>query len=336
MDTTRQYKLHSGKRSKAGYCISAGFACLLAVAMLLAASCTGSGKNGDVHLLRFEQFLFGSDSRATAADFDTPLLNYRPDDPAFMAAVADFTADPVIRDIYHITDSLFHDMGTTEKALGAAMSRAAKLCPEMHYDRFYTLITADFDDYQNRVFCNSHELAISIDRYALPCMGRYQHFGMPAYMVRMSTADHIVPDCMAAIAREHIVLPDGEMTLLDYAIAEGKALYFVDQTLPGTADTLKLRYSKAQLEWMKKNTANVWSWLLQNKLLFSTDPTLFRNLVDDAPKTNAFGDNSAPRTICYIGWQIVKAYMKKSGASMQQLLEETDSQKILNQSGWRP
>ncbi len=59
------------------------------------------------------------------------------------------------------------------------------------------------------------------------------------------------------------------------------------------------------------------------------------NLIDDAPTTNAFRDSS-PRTTDYIGWQIVSRYMKNSGISMQQLLEEADAQKILSQSNYRP
>ena len=68
----------------------------------------------------------------------------------------------------------------------------------------------------------------------------------------------------------------------------------------------------------------------------SKDRVQFQNFCDEAPKTNAFGDDSAPRTTDYIGWQIVRRYMKKSGATMQQLFDETDSQKILSESGWRP
>ena len=61
----------------------------------------------------------------------------------------------------------------------------------------------------------------------------------------------------------------------------------------------------------------------------------FHNLIDDAPKTNAFRDSS-PRTTDYIGWKIVSQYMANSGSTMQQLFDETDSQKILNQSNYRP
>ena len=310
---------------------------LIAFLLLFCAAC-GDDSRQEVHFLRFEHFLFDDtgSNQQQANDFQSPLLNYHPEDPAFAQSLADFTADPVILDIYRITDSLYHDLGWLEKELGKALSKAEKLYPTMHYDHFYTLLTADFDNYPTRVFCNQHEVAVSLDRYAVGYMQQYHYFGLPAYLVAISSAQHIVPDCMAAIAREYIVLPDGEMTLLDYAIAEGKVLYFLEQTLPNTADTLCLRYSADQLEWMEENTANVWSWLIQNRLLYTTDLTALRNLVDDAPKTNAFGDGSAPRTASYLGWQIVRAYVKRSGCSMQQLFDETDSQKVLTQSAWRP
>lgn len=312
------------------------FKTLLLLTVLLSLASCGNRQDTSVHLLRFEQFLFSDQTSANETEFRSPLINYHPEDPAFMAMVNDFTSDPVIRDIYHTTDSLYHDLGWLERELDKALGKAEQLHPGIRYDRFFTLVTADFDNYSSRVFCNEHELAISLDRYALPAMERYSCFGVPAYIVRMSTREHILPDCMAAIAREHIVLPEGEMSLLDYAVAEGKTLYFVEQTLPRTADTLRLRYSGEQLEWMKENIANVWSWYLQNRMLYSTDLTVLRNLIDDAPKTNAFGEGSAPRTAAYIGLQIVRAYMKKSGDTMQQLFEETDSRKILNTSGWRP
>ena len=286
--------------------------------------------------MRFEQFLFdgaGSDDKAYR---ESPLINYYPDDPQFMYAVDGFVNDPAVRHIYRVSDSLYHDLSWLEKELGGALGRAEKLLPGLHYDRFFTLLTADFEDYQNRVFCSKNELAVSIERYAVVEMADYQYFGLPAYIVAQSTREHIAADCMAAIAREHIALPEGELTLLDYAIAEGKALYFCEQTLPKAADTILLRYTGEQMTWMEHNVANVWAWLIQNKMLYSRDYGQFHNIIDEAPKTNAFGEGSAPRTTSYIGWQIVKRYMKKNGKSMKELFEETDSQKILTESGWRP
>ena len=308
------------------------YLCLLVVATLT--SC-GGGRRQDVHFNRFEQFLFSQKSDYKPADFRTNLINFNPEDTAYLRALDDFRSDEVVYDIYRITDSLYHDIRWLERDLGGALARLSELCPDIRYDGFYTMVTADIDDYRNRVFCNDHELAVSLDHYAVGNMERYQYFGLPAYIIALSTREHIAADCMAAIAREHIVLPEGQLTMLDYIVAEGKVMWLLEKTLPHTPDSILLRYSSAQLDWMKHNTANVWAWLIENRMIYSTDYALLRNFIDDAPKTNAFGDGSAPRTVAYIGWQIVGRYMKKSGASAAELLEETDSQKILTISGWR-
>lgn len=295
----------------------------------------GCGQKGEpVRINRFEHLLF--EGKGNADDFASPLLNYHPEDAEFMRAVADFTSDPMVRHLYTVTDSLYGDLSWLEEDLGDAMSRAHECLPAMDYQYFFTLVTADLENYANRVFCNSTDLAISIDHYALGHVEELQRYGVPNYIARRCRREYILPDCMAAAARNHIVLPDGDLSFLDYAIAEGKTLYFLDRVLPSTHDTLKIRYSKEQLSWMKDNVENVWGWLIQNNILFSTDNTQLRNLLDEAPKTNAFGEGSAPRTGDYIGWQIVKQYMKKTGVSMGELFAENNSRKILEASGWRP
>lgn len=304
----------------------------LLTAALLAAGC--SHHSEPVKLLRFERLLFAHDG--DAADFASPLLNYNPEDPAFMAAVNDFVSDPMVQRIYAVTDSLYRDLSWLAQDLGDAMSRAHALCPEIEYQYFYTLVTADLGNYPNRVFCNWTDMAISLDHYTLGHVDEMQRFGIPAYITRLCRREYIAADVMAAAARSHIALPEGDMTFLDFAIAEGKALYFLDQVLPSTPDTIKLRYTGEQLEWMRGNAENVWGWLIQNNVLFSNDMTQLNNLVDEAPKTNAFGDGSAPRTDAWLGWQIVRQYMKKTGVSMSDLFADTDSRKILETSGWRP
>lgn len=305
---------------------------------------TGCQRTEEVRFHRLEQLLFttpadrlASELKKHRAEYDTELIVMNPDDADFIRMTQEYTSDPTMREVYRITDSLYHDMSEVETELGKALGRAYSLYPQMHHiERCYTMVTGDFDNYMFRVYSNGSDLCLSIDQYALGYMGKYSYFGMPQHIVRFCTREHIAADCMGCLAQMNIAWPDGEHTLLDYAIAEGKKLYFMEKTLPHRHDTILLRYTKEQYDWMQKNTENVWSWMIQNKMLYNTDYSSFRNLIDDAPKTNAFGDGSAPRATSYIGWQIVKAFMKKSGATMQQLFDESDSQTILKKSGWRP
>ena len=315
--------------------------CLCIVATLLLFA--GCQRAEEVHFRRFEQLLFNTPANQMQAElqkhyeeYNTELITLYPDEPEFIQMTQEYVSDPVMCDVYHITDSLYRDLSDVERQLGRALSRAYKLYPKMyHVERFYTMVTGDFN-YNWRVYSNCSDLCICLDQYSLGAMERYHYFGIPNYIVRTLSREYIVPDCIYTLAGLYIESPDGEKTLLDHAIADGKKLYFMEKVFPGIADTLLLRYTADQLRWMKDNTANVWSWLIQNKMLYSTDQGAYRNLLGDAPHTNAFGNESAPRSVCYIGWQIVRAYMKKSGATMEQLFDEPNSQKILTESAWRP
>ena len=295
-----------------------------------------------VPLHRFEQVLFSTpadqlpDKIANVRnEFSTDLLNLQPDNPDFMNLLIGFTEDPVMRDIYHIVDSVFGDMQPEAQQLAAALDKAKSLYPTVRYDKIYTFISGAFD-YNMRVGCNSHELIISLDQYILPYTAKYNYFNSPLYLIHQSDRKYLLTDCMAAIARQHIAIPsDREMSLLDYMVSEGKAIYFAQQTLPDAPDSILMRYTSEQMDWMLRNEEHVWAYFLQSKLLYETDYMRFHNFIDDAPKTNAFPDSS-PRTTEYIGWQIVSQYMKKTGISVQQLFEETDAQKILSQSNYRP
>jgi hypothetical protein len=295
-----------------------------------------------VQLHRFEKVLFDTPVeqlqgklQSVGSEYGTELLNIRPENPEYMQMLAGFVQDPTMREVYRLVDSVFGDMQEESVALGKALAKAQELSPTLRYDKVFTFISGMFD-YDMRVGCNSHELVISLDQYILPYTQKFNYFNSPLFLVQQSRPQYLVADCMEAIGRQHIAIPqEGEMTLLDYMVAEGKAIYFAQQTLPDTPDSILMRYSKVQMEWMKKNESNVWSYLLQNKVLYDIDYMRFHNLIDDAPKTNAFRDSS-PRTPYYIGWKIVSQYVSNTGASLDELFEETDSQKILSQSNYRP
>ena len=309
--------------------------------MVLVSACHYTSDEA-VQLHRFERVLFDTPMeqlqgklQSVSGEYSTELLNIQPNNPDFMQMLSGFVQDPTMREVYRLVDSVFGDMQEESEELGKALKRAQELSPTLRYDKVYTFVSGMFD-YDMRVGCNSHELVIGLDQYILPYTEKFNYFNSPLFLVQQSRRQYLVTDCMEAIGRQHIAIPqDKEMSLLDYMVAEGKAIYFAEQTLPGTPDSILMRYSKPQMEWMQKNETNVWSYLLQKKVLYDNDYMRFHNLIDDAPKTNAFRDSS-PRTPYYIGWKIVSRYVENTGVSMDELFEETDAQKILSKSNYRP
>jgi hypothetical protein len=113
----------------------------------------------------------------------------------------------------------------------------------------------------------------------------------------------------------------------------------MDAVMPETSDTLKIGYTQNQLVWCDENEAGIWAYFLENDLLFESDYLKIQKYLAEAPFTPGIGEKSesAPKLGIWTGWQIVKKYMDKNPeVSLQQLMLESDSQKILSLSKYKP
>lgn len=316
----------------------------IVLALLLFVGCRDKSSDNDIEIVRYEKLLFETPQqemsaalKTFASENPTPLLTLYPDDPNFLKQIEEYVADPVVKDIYAITTKRYGDLTWLQRALSEAMKKAVKVDDEIKMTKVITLVSG-MDDYDRRINIDreSGTAYIGLDLYALPMMEKYNYFNMPMFIVERCDSAYIASDFMAALARKYIVAPEEKsVCMLDFMISEGKVLYFLDQVMPDVEDKIKIRYTAEQMEWMKKNESQVWTYYIKNDLLYEKDFARYHNFVDEAPKTNAF-NNSAPRTTDYIGWQIVKSYMKASGKSIKELFDNNNSQQILQESGYKP
>ncbi|MBR1793321.1 MAG: hypothetical protein IJ764_06765 [Bacteroidales bacterium] len=317
---------------------------LLCLAVLVCIwGCNHPASRYGVTVARFEQVLLDTSEsdlpivlEQFRRQYPSPLLHIYPEDERYMSMVSEFRADTIAREVYDTVMRYYPTLSWLEQELDKALIKAYDLDTAITYPIFITYISNA--GYATRVTADSESgsVTIAIDEYVTQHMRPYGYFGEPMYIVRQCGAEHIVPDCMSEIARQHIALPSQEMTLLDYMVAEGKVMYFLKLVLPNVEDSVLLRYTTSQLQWMDRNESNVWAYFIHNNLLYERDYGRLHNFIDDAPKTNAFQE-SAPRTHAYVGWHIVSRYIKKHPRlTLRQLFEETDSQKILYESGYRP
>lgn len=130
----------------------------------------------------------------------------------------------------------------------------------------------------------------------------------------------------------------GEMEMdnfLSVIIFYGKIQYLTDALLQQKSDASKMNYSDLEFDWMQKNEKEVWTYMAENKLLFENDLRLITQWVNDGPFTNGLPQESPSRVGIYMGWQIVKQYMKKNpDVSMKELLQNKDYNAFL--SAYKP
>jgi hypothetical protein len=158
----------------------------------------------------------------------------------------------------------------------------------------------------------------------------------PAYISRRFEPQYIPVNCIKNIIDDMFPDKSGDRPLIEQMIEKGKRMYLLDKLLPDTEDSLKIGYTRKQLQGCYENEALIWNFFLTNNLLYSIDPALNKNYVQDGPKTEELGEASPGYIGLFIGWQIVKKYMAKNDELTLPALMQTNAKKIFEESKYKP
>jgi gliding motility-associated lipoprotein GldB len=199
-----------------------------------------------------------------------------------------------------------------------------------------TVVTATSDvDYQNKIIISDSLLIISVDTY----LGSGHDFygGIKKYISQNLNESQIGPDIASAYANQLIVKPK-QRSLLAQMVFYGKELYLKDLWLPNSSDAEKIGYTEAQLSWARENESEMWRYFVEKEILFSTNIKLPAQFINPAPFSKFYLeiDNESPGMVGrFLGWQIVKSYMKNNESSVQQLMIK-NAEALFNESKYKP
>jgi uncharacterized protein YjaZ len=102
-------------------------------------------------------------------------------------------------------------------------------------------------------------------------------------------------------------------------------------------DTVIMDYPAEKLKWVNDNEKNVWYHFTTQDMLYETSLNKIQKYIGPSPASPGMPPEAPGNTASWLGWKIVKAYMKTHpGTTLQQLIAMTDAQKILDESGYRP
>ncbi len=91
--------------------------------------------------------------------------------------------------------------------------------------------------------------------------------------------------------------------------------------------------------WAKENEIYIWKYFIEKELLYNTDSKLIRRFLDPSPFSKFYLeiDNQSPGKIGrWIGWQIVKSFMKKNPEVKIEDLILKSRQELFIKSGYKP
>jgi hypothetical protein len=96
-------------------------------------------------------------------------------------------------------------------------------------------------------------------------------------------------------------------------------------------------YTNEEYLWCEKNEFQIWNFFIENNLIFSNNQNNLRSYLDYSPFAKGMPQESPGRIAYYVGYKIFKKYAQKyKNKTLFELITETDENKILSESKYRP
>lgn len=239
--------------------------------------------------------------------------------------------NPALQNFYRQVPASFGDLSAFRQQLTTAFRHLKAYDPAFRVPKVYTVFTGFFG---SDLFVSDSLAVIGLDYF----LGPKSQFRPAVYTYQLwrYTPEALVPQLVYVLSEKYTRGNPADQTLLADMIGYGKALYFTENMVPGTPDSLLIGYTPRQLTETAAAQDLVWAHLLDNKLLFEKNPARKTKYIGDRPGTPEIGPRAPGGIGRWVGWQIIRHYARNNpGLSLKDIMQQTDNQKILSESKYR-
>jgi hypothetical protein len=326
---------------------------LLIVVLIFMSSCTENrfdvkfDKKVEIKVYRFEQDLMNIDTSNVEQEVDKLYQKYPRFFPAYTYGVIgiggrelkdfstnllSFVSNSITQEVYQEIQKQYKDVSDVKAEMEEALSYYNYYFPETEIPDLYFMQSG----FNQKIIVDSLIIGVALDM----CLGAestyYQQLALPDYLKSKMTRNTIALDAMRGMAWSNFAF-DGEDNLASNMIYEGKIQYLMDALFPKKTDAEKLLYTEDDLNWVNQHENDIWDAIIQDEMLYQTDHMKIKNMINNAPFTQAFGNNSPEKIGVWLGWKIVTSYMEEHpNVTLHDLMMNKDYIGILNESNYKP
>ncbi|MFV8338158.1 gliding motility lipoprotein GldB [Flavobacterium sp. LB3P21] len=240
--------------------------------------------------------------------------------------------DPLWRELYTEVQKKYGDFEPVKLELETLFKHIKYYFPKTKTPKVITVISEM--DYKNKAIYADSLVVISLELY----LGKdHKFYQFPNYLKQNFEERQIAPDVVSSFSARNIP-PVLDKDLLSQMIYYGKQLYLKDLLLPDYTDAEKMGYSPAQIIWCQENESYMWRYFIEKEMLYSNDQKLISRFINPAPFSKFYLeiDNDSPGQVgSWIGWQMVRSYMKNNDVPLVDLLK-TNAKEIFVKSKYKP
>ena len=301
----------------------------------------------DLQIKRFEQAMFSIDSvnvSTTSMQWDKDFGSFndffasqiiqtnRLDTQNYYNRLLDFTQDKDIREANDSIALLFSDFSDIQHDLELAFSNFKASFPSYHIPE----ITTFFGGFKYGVITYDNNIGIGLDFFLGQNSKYYQYLRDPKYLRFQKQRRFLVSNVMEVWFNENFHKSLVGHDLLSHLIYKGKMMFFLDMMLPDMPLQDKFRFTREQMAWVQDNESSIWEYFIYENLLFSKKEREFRSFVNFAPFAKGMPKEAPARVGYFIGYKIVRDYMKNNDVDIEEMIYLTDSKYFLSESKYKP
>lgn len=256
-----------------------------------------------------------------------------PNAAGFPFTVAQFITDESMKTLYEDVSFEFEDLSSIEQELTLAFRYLKYHFPDSTIPNVVFNISA----LNYAIVATPTTLGIGLDMFLGADYPIYPMVGLPKYIYDNMRPEQIVPQAMKGWLQATYETDATRETLLDYMIFEGKLLYVLDAVLRNSADSTKIGFHASAMQWCKDYEPRIWAHVVEQELLYTTQYMNINKWINQAPFVAGIPKDSPGRLGQWVGWQIVRKYMRENPEiTLIQLMANNNSQDILARSKYKP
>jgi hypothetical protein len=309
------------------------------------------GLDGQFQLIRFDKEIFAIDTNK----FSTSFLDFKNKYPALseiylrniiqvdsieeMGFMRGFITNSTVKKLVDTTNLILPNLDLFKKEMESHLKHIKYYFKGYESPKVYTVISEY--SIQQFIFDDAGHtgIGVGLDMFL---GGSYPYKNIDPtnpsfsdYLVRSYDQRHMSSKVLNLIiddllANEYSTSPK----LIDKIINNGKRLYLKEKLAPDMKRDVLFELKSEQVKWMEENELEIWSFLLDNNLLYETTPMKVNRYVNPAPTSPNMPAEAPGGAANYIGYMIVKSACKK--IDWKEVMKMDNGQQLLEQSNYKP
>jgi len=244
-----------------------------------------------------------------------------------------FLTDYLNNEVYRVTMEVFPDLGYLQSQLNNAFRRYQFHFPDLPVPRVYSFISR----FNQSIVTSDGLLAVGLDNYLGRDTEFYKRLARHQYQINNMHPAKIPSDCLLGWGITEFEYHDSVDNVLSNMIYHGRNAYFTKWMLPDQPDSLIMGFTAEQMRFCRNNESRMWEYMVEARVLFESDRMAIQKFTGNGPFTSDFTNESPARAAVWLGWRIVEDYMRNNPrVSLQDLMNESDYQKLLSLSKYNP